>query len=86
MKMQEGYLGLAPAAAQKGDQVCIILGSEAPLVLRPAGQDEWLVVGPCHVTGIGDGKVFLVQLPDRYRRVLRFGETSGNWCWAYKDD
>lgn len=40
MKMQEGYLGLAPAAAQEGDQVCIILGSEAPLVLRPVGQDE----------------------------------------------
>jgi Heterokaryon incompatibility protein (HET) len=82
---QEGYIGLGPNASQRGDHVYIILGCDAPLVLRPASKDEWLVVGRSYVHGTEDGRAFLGALPGRYRRVIRFEETSKRWWPAYVD-
>jgi hypothetical protein len=66
--MQEGYIGLGPAASQVGDQSCIILGCDSPLILRPTGNNRWLVVGRCYMHGVEDGKAFLGDLPRRYQR------------------
>jgi hypothetical protein len=38
------------------------------------------------VHGIEDGKVFLGELPRRYRRVIRFEETSKKWWPAFLDN
>ena len=82
-RMKEGYIGLAPEVAQVGDQVCVILGCDAPLILRPTLNKEWQVVGRCYVDGVEDGRVFLGDLPKPYRRVIRFEQVSGRWWPAY---
>ena len=83
--MREGYIGLAPEETQVGDQVYLILGCGAPIILRPKPNDEWQVVGGCYVHGVEKGRVFLGDLPDRYRHVMRFEEVSGRYWAAYLD-
>lgn len=50
-----GYFGLGPNCTTVGDQVYLLIGSDVPFVLRPAGE-EFLLVGACHVHGIMYGE------------------------------
>lgn len=52
----EGYLGLAPQGAIPGDEITVIAGCEAPLVLRREG-DYYIVVGECFVQGLMRGEL-----------------------------
>jgi hypothetical protein len=49
------YIGLVPAAAQKGDLISIFLGGRTPFLIRPAGE-HYLMVGACYVHGIMNGE------------------------------
>lgn len=49
------HIGLCPCGAALGDLICIVLGSEVPLVLRSSGS-EYLLVGGAYVHGIMDGE------------------------------
>jgi hypothetical protein len=53
---KSGYLGLAPSAAAVGDVVAIIYGCNFPVLLRPAGEENYTVVGECYVDGLMDGE------------------------------
>jgi hypothetical protein len=53
---EKGYIGLAPLGAQKGDIVCVLCGSEVPLLLRRYG-DEYVLIGECFVQGLMDGEI-----------------------------
>ena len=67
----DGYIGIAPPAAQPGDEICVLLGCDAPLVLRPLVNGNFLVVGECFVHGLSKGEAFLGlhSLPGRFRAV-----------------
>ena len=66
---KEGYIGLAPKVTRPGDQVCILLGSSRPLVLRPTAHLQYQVVGECYIHGLANGEAFLGPLPDNYRII-----------------
>ena len=51
-----GWMGLAPAAAMKGDLVCILIGGATPFVLRPVGESFYQLIGECYVHGMMDGE------------------------------
>ncbi|KAK3983887.1 het-6-heterokaryon incompatibility protein, partial [Cladorrhinum sp. PSN332] len=51
-----GYIGLAPIASMLGDEVCVLMGSKVPHVIRRDG-DIYRFVGECYVYGIMDGEV-----------------------------
>lgn len=56
---RNGRLGMAPNEAQKSDIVCILLGCDVPVLVRP-GKDEndpVKIVGSCYVHGIMAGEV-----------------------------
>ena len=53
---QEGYTGLVPTSAAKGDSICVFLGSAVPFVIRKTGSDKFSLVGECYVHGMMDGK------------------------------
>ena len=59
---KEGYIGLAPEAVQMGDQVCIILGCQSPLLLRREEKDRYLVIGECYIHGLMNGEALLGSL------------------------
>lgn len=48
-------IGLGPQNTEPGDVICIIHGSEVPIVLRQEG-DKWRVVGSCFIDGIMFGE------------------------------
>ncbi|KAL4892527.1 heterokaryon incompatibility protein-domain-containing protein [Aspergillus ambiguus] len=62
-----GLLGLAPAAAQPGDYVLIIMNHGVPIVARPAGIRRhpdrdlpvvaWRIIGECFVHGMMEGEM-----------------------------
>lgn len=59
VETEHGYIGWAPIGTEIGDVVCVLLGSNVPLILRPATEPDdgnWLVVGPAYVHGLMYGE------------------------------
>ncbi|EPE33887.1 hypothetical protein GLAREA_06900 [Glarea lozoyensis ATCC 20868] len=54
---KKGYMGLGYDTVKEGDIVAVVMGGEVPLVLRPAGDGLFLLIGECYVHGIMDGEV-----------------------------
>jgi hypothetical protein len=52
----KGYMGLGPPDLQVGDKICVVLGCDKPIVIRPKG-DNYLVVGKCLVYGLMNGEI-----------------------------
>ena len=75
-----GYIGLAPIATKPGDEVCILLGCQTPLVVRPCEEGYHKVVGDCYIDGFMDGAACLGPLPSNWQTVWRyFEEYSGHY-------
>ena len=76
----DGHIGLAPIAAKPGDKVCVLLGCQTPLILRPCGDGYYKVVGECYIDGFMDGVACLGPLPSNWQLVQRyFKEHSGHY-------
>ena len=69
---EEGHIGLAPRAAKPGDRVCVLLGSDAPFLLRPTVDKQYQLVGSCYTHGIMSGEALLGPLPGDYHSVFPF--------------
>lgn len=71
-----GYIGAFLAAAQIGDQIWVILGSNLPLLLRPVPDRDgyFRLVGQCYVAGLMEGEALLGPLSDRWQ----FGTVDKN--------
>ena len=55
MTTNHGYLGLAVAATEPDDRICILAGCNTPLILRPRG-GYFRIIGECYVHGIMRGE------------------------------
>ena len=53
---EKGYLGLAVAATEPKDRICILVGCKTPLILRPQGK-YFRVIGECYIHGIMRGEI-----------------------------
>ncbi|KAI0965378.1 heterokaryon incompatibility protein-domain-containing protein [Xylaria arbuscula] len=76
---ETGYIGIASKSVAPGDEVCVILGCNALMVLRPTTEDseERLVVGPCYMEGFNNGEAVLGPLPDGIeKKVFHDGQFS----------
>ena len=68
-----GYIGLAPGEARKGDRVVIVYGCSTPLLIRKVdeAEDNWRLVGECYVYGLMDGEAIAMDdILDRDIRLL----------------
>lgn len=66
---EEGQLGLAPSSACKNDILVVLLGCSTPMILRPTGQNQFLVVGQAYCHGYMAGEAFLGPLPHPFEYV-----------------
>ena len=64
----EGHMGLGPRLTNRGDLVCVLLGSQVPFVLRQVG-DCFVLVGECYCHGVMEGEA--VRGLDEGKDVLR---------------
>ena len=85
VKTREGYIGLAPRYAQPGDQVCVLLGCNVPMLLRPIANSQYQVVGECYVHGLMNGEAFLGLLPEDFQPTFIFNEPSRRDFWGFLD-
>jgi hypothetical protein len=69
---QKGYVGMGPETAQLGDVVCVVLGCQWPLVLRPTtpGAPKHVIVGDCYVSGFMHGEALLGKIPPPFKTVV----------------
>jgi hypothetical protein len=57
VKLEGGYLAMAPPDTRVGDDVVLVAGCRVPLVLRhEEGKDGWTVVGEAFVHGAMNGE------------------------------
>lgn len=53
---KDGYVGSGPCLMKPGDIVCIVQGSNIPILLRKEGSHP-IHVGPCFVPDLMDGEI-----------------------------
>jgi hypothetical protein len=82
---QEGYIGLAPLAAQEGDQVCVILGCNSPLLLREVTEGQYLVLGECYVHGLMNAEAIFGSLPSDFQQVTIYDSVVGDYYPGFLD-
>ncbi|KAI4170113.1 MAG: hypothetical protein LQ346_008900, partial [Caloplaca aetnensis] len=68
----DGRLGLAPEATQPGDKICVLLGCESPLLLRPDRSGNHVVVGECYIDGMMSGEALLGELPRNWTLAWKY--------------
>ena len=64
-----GYLGLAPSAANVGDEVVILYGCNFPVILRRDNEGFHKVIGECYVDWIMDGEMIDAKDRGEYQEV-----------------
>ncbi|PVH69947.1 HET-domain-containing protein [Cadophora sp. DSE1049] len=64
---REGFLGVTTQGVKENDSICVFLGGDLPMLLRPTGSGEFLVVGSCFVQGLMDGEAFLGPIPSPWK-------------------
>ncbi|PMD45594.1 hypothetical protein L207DRAFT_382181, partial [Hyaloscypha variabilis F] len=82
-----GYLGLGPQEIQPGDTVCVLLGCNTPMILRPSDdvRGAFEVIGAAYVDGFSDGQAILGPLPQGTSLVYKYDETRKRCLVAYFD-
>jgi hypothetical protein len=56
-RTNKNYLGIAAESLKRGDAVWVLAGSRVPLVLRPAENEAWKLVGEAYIHGLMNGEV-----------------------------
>ncbi|KAL7919416.1 heterokaryon incompatibility domain-containing protein [Trichoderma austrokoningii] len=57
MVTEQGFVGMAPSQAKRGDVVCVLYGCRVPVLLRCEG-DVYRFVGECYIDGFMNGEIF----------------------------
>ncbi|KAL2023614.1 hypothetical protein VTK56DRAFT_1771 [Thermocarpiscus australiensis] len=79
-----GYIGIAPAGAQVGDSICLLLGTYAPIILRQTASGSFQVVGEAYVHGLSNGVGILGSFPPRWEVLLK-GDAMGRPTQRFLD-
>ena len=64
-----GRMGQGHPSMEDGDVVCVLYGTDAPYILRPAEDGTFTIVGHCYVMGIMDGEALDLGLPETDFRI-----------------
>ncbi|KAF2812494.1 uncharacterized protein BDZ99DRAFT_558523 [Mytilinidion resinicola] len=78
----DGYIGTAPDGVKAGDEVCLLLGSYSPIIIRAAGFGRFQVVGEAYIHGLEDAKGILGPMPVGWK-VIVTGDALGRPLHRY---
>ena len=81
----EDFIGVAPAETKTGDIICVLLGCDVPLVLRPNGEENFSLIGECYCHGIMEGTALLGPLPENFEQVEKFDPEAGGYYPVFFD-
>jgi hypothetical protein len=63
-------VGLGPSKTQEKDVIAILYGCSVPVILRPAGQDDYEFIGEAYIHGKMDGEAISEQFEERKFRLI----------------
>ncbi len=82
-KCTDGRIGIGPSATIPWDKVVVLLGCDSAMILRPCKQDYYRVVGGAYCEDIMDGEALLGPLPEGFRIVWRYNESTQVWYQSF---
>ena len=77
------HFGIAPLGAREGDHICVLLGFNAPMVIRAVPDGSYKIIGESYMSGLGNNEAFLGPLPSASKEVLHYDVESGRYYWAF---
>jgi hypothetical protein len=78
----EGAIGIAPLLARPGDAVCVLLGRDSTILLRPTRFRPYRVIGQSYMPGINIGEALLGPLPEHLRAVNYYDDEALGFYFA----
>ena len=54
--------------------ICVLLGCDMPMLLRPIANSQYQVVGDCYVHGLMNGEAFLGPISEYFQPITAFNE------------
>ena len=66
----KNFLGIVSHSVLPNDEIWIAAGAAAPIILRPAQQDRFTLVGEAYVHGIMIGEVTLTTMAQMTKRII----------------
>ncbi|KAI4237629.1 MAG: hypothetical protein LQ349_001719 [Xanthoria aureola] len=81
----DGRLGLAPEGTEAGDRICVVLGCNSPLILRPRDSLNHEVVGECYMDGVMAGEALLGELPRNWTLVEKLFRHHRGYYFVFLD-
>lgn len=87
LKTTKGYTGLVLQFVQPGDIICVLLGCNTPMILRPSSETKgaFEVVGAACVDGFTEAQTLLGPFPDYTSFVYQYREETKTFRAAYLD-
>jgi hypothetical protein len=79
----QGAVGIAPLLARPGDAVCVLLGCDSTILLRPTRFRPNRVIGQSYMPGINIGEALLGPLPEHLRAVNYYDDEAQGFYFAY---
>jgi len=70
----KGYIGLGPKLASPEDNIVVFAGCDSPMVLRPAENGRYRIVGECFIYDLSHSEALLGPLPERYQQIFKTDE------------
>ncbi|EWZ42976.1 hypothetical protein FOZG_07732 [Fusarium oxysporum Fo47] len=67
---ERGSIGLACTFAQPGDVICVVLGCDFPVLLRPSEDNTWKFLSDCYVWDLEATQGLLGPLPSLWQAQL----------------
>jgi hypothetical protein len=62
LALETGYVGNAPEQTEIGDEVVVLYGTKAPLVIRKVDESIYTILGPAYVCGMMKGQFLALDL------------------------
>jgi len=70
------HFGLGPVGAREGDQICVLLGCDAPMLIRADSHGRYKRIGEIYVCGFEYEEAFLGPIPSAFKEVSRYDAES----------
>jgi len=75
----DGSLAIGPASSDLGDRICVLLGCDRPMLLRPDPEGSYLVVGACFLSHVQFGEAILGPIPASFQPQRRWDVQVNDW-------
>ena len=87
-RTEDGRIGLRPGLARATDEIVVLPGCPAAMILRPShnGNGRYRVVGECFIHDLMNGEALLGPLPESYQHIRKLDRTNGYYLEAYQDN